>query len=139
MQKICKICKILLHIIVTYSKENMIPKLQKLYSLPRNPGASNKSPVLFVKKPLCMGNLSPARKILGQKDPIPYFRQKDPIKVLILTLSSALLKIYRISIFFQTTSQFFSSKFAQLFSVMKDNSSALLQLKQYIVQSQGAN
>ena len=70
MQKICKICKILLHIIVTYSKKDIIPKLQKLYSLPRNPGAGNKSPVLSVKKPLCTGNLSPAHKILGQKDPI---------------------------------------------------------------------
>ena len=43
---------LLLHIIVTYIKENIITKLQKLYSLPRNPRAGNKSPALFVKKPL---------------------------------------------------------------------------------------
>ena len=37
-----------------------------------------------------------------------YFGQKDPIKVPILTLSSALVKICQVSqVFFQTTSQFF--------------------------------
>ena len=35
---------LLLHIIVTYIKENIITKLQKFYSLPRNPRAGNKSP-----------------------------------------------------------------------------------------------
>ena len=40
---------LLLHIIVTYIKENIITKLQKLYSLPRNPMAGNKLPVLFLK------------------------------------------------------------------------------------------
>ena len=71
-----------------------------------------------------------------------YFGQKDPIKVPILTLSSALVKISQISqVFFQITSQsfFFFSKFAYLFSVMKDNSSVLLKLKQYILSSQGVN
>ena len=43
---------LLLHVIVTYIKENIITKLQKLYSPPRNPRAGNKSEVLFVKKPL---------------------------------------------------------------------------------------
>ena len=38
---------LLLHIIVTYIKENIITKLQKLYSLPRTPRAGNKSPALF--------------------------------------------------------------------------------------------
>ena len=38
-----------LDIIVTYIKENIITKLQKLYSLPRNSRAGSKSPVLFVK------------------------------------------------------------------------------------------
>ena len=52
---------LLLHTIVTYIKESIIKKLQKLYSLPRNPRAGNKSPVLFVKKPLCTGDLSPLR------------------------------------------------------------------------------
>ena len=56
-----------LHIIVTYIKENIITKLQKLYSLPRNPRAGNKSPALFVKKPLCTSDLSPARKIFIER------------------------------------------------------------------------
>ena len=54
---------LLLHI-VTYIKENIITRLQKLYSLPRNPRVGNKSPVLFVKKPLCTGDLLSERKIL---------------------------------------------------------------------------
>ena len=52
---------------MTYIKENIITKLQKLYSPPRNPKAGNKSPVLFVKKPPCTGNLSPAHKILIER------------------------------------------------------------------------
>ena len=63
---------LLLHIIVTYIKENIITKLQKLYSPPRNPRAGNKSPALFVKKPLCTGDLSPARKIFIERSDI-YF------------------------------------------------------------------
>ena len=43
---------LLLHIIVTYIKENITTKLQKLYSPPRNPRAGNKMPALFVKKNL---------------------------------------------------------------------------------------
>ena len=58
---------LLLHIIVTYIKENIITKLQKLYSLPRNPRVGNKSPVLFVKKPFCMGDVSPAHKIFIER------------------------------------------------------------------------
>ena len=45
---------LLVHIIMTYIK---------LYSPPRNPRAGSKSPALFVRKPLCMGSLSPAFKI----------------------------------------------------------------------------
>ena len=41
---------LLLYIIVTYIKENVITKLQKLYSLPKNPRVGNKSPALFMKK-----------------------------------------------------------------------------------------
>ena len=55
---------LLLHIIVTYIKENIITKLQKLYSPPRNPRVGNKSPALFVKKSFCTDDLSPVRKIL---------------------------------------------------------------------------
>ena len=48
---------------MTYIKENIITKLQKLYSPPRKPRVGNKLPVLFVKKPLCMGDLLPVCKI----------------------------------------------------------------------------
>ena len=48
---------LLLEIIVIYIKDNIINKLQKLYSSPRNSRAGNKSPMLFVKKLRCMGNL----------------------------------------------------------------------------------
>ena len=58
---------LLLHIIVTYIKGNIITKLQKLYNPPRNPGAGNKSPALFVKKSLCTGDLSPALKIFPER------------------------------------------------------------------------
>ena len=40
---------LLLHIIVIYSKENIITKLKKLYSLPSTSRVDNKSPALFVK------------------------------------------------------------------------------------------
>ena len=58
---------LLLRIIVTYIKENIFTKLQKLYNPPRNPRAGNKSPTLFVKKPLCTGDLSPAHKIFIER------------------------------------------------------------------------
>ena len=62
---------VLLHIIVTYIKENVITKLQKLYNLPKNPKAGNKSPALVVKKALCMGNLSPMHNIFIEKPDKP--------------------------------------------------------------------
>ena len=37
-------------------------KLQKLYSLPRNLRVGNKLPAIFLKKSLCMGDLSPMCK-----------------------------------------------------------------------------
>ena len=58
---------LLLHILGTYIKENIITKLQKLNSLARNPRAGNKSPALFVKKPLRTGDLTPARKIFIER------------------------------------------------------------------------
>ena len=67
---------LLLHIIVTYSKKNIITKLQKLYSSPRNPRAGNKSPAIFVKKPLCTGDLSPARKMFIERPDIYIFDRK---------------------------------------------------------------
>ena len=58
---------LLLHIIVSYIKENTITKLQKLYSQPRNHSAGNKSPTLFVKKPLCKGDLLPVHEIFIER------------------------------------------------------------------------
>ena len=52
---------------MTYIKENIITKLQNLYSLLRNPGEGNNLPVLFVKNPLCTGNLLPACKIFIER------------------------------------------------------------------------
>ena len=63
--QICKIC----HSSTYYKekktsiKENIITKLQKLYSPPRNLRAGNKSPTLFLKKSYCTGNLLPKCKI----------------------------------------------------------------------------
>ena len=54
-------------LILYNSKENIITQLQKLYSPPRNLTAGNKSPALFWKKPLCMGDLSPAYKIFIER------------------------------------------------------------------------
>ena len=48
-------------------KENIITKLKKIYSLPRNLRAGNKSPALFLKKPLCTGDLSSTCKILIER------------------------------------------------------------------------
>ena len=64
---------LLLHIIVTYIKENIITKLQKLYSPPRNARAVNKSSALFVKSLLCTDDLSPACKILIERPVVTVF------------------------------------------------------------------
>ena len=61
---------LLLQIIVIYIKENIITKLQKLYSRPRNSRVGNKSPELFVKNPRCTGDLSLARKIFIERPDI---------------------------------------------------------------------
>ena len=53
---------LLLQIIVIYIKENIITKLQKLYTSPKKSRVGNKSPALFVKKARCTGNLSPMHK-----------------------------------------------------------------------------
>ena len=58
---------LLLHMIMTYIKENIISKLQKLYSLSRNPRVGKNLSMLFVKKPLCMSDLSPACKIWPER------------------------------------------------------------------------
>ena len=56
-----------LHIIVTYIKENIITKLQKLHSLPRNLRAGIKLPTLFLKKPVWTADLVPLCKILIER------------------------------------------------------------------------
>ena len=66
-----------LYIIVTYSKENIIAKLQKLYSPPRDPRAGNKSPALFMKKPLCTGDLSLTRKIFIERPELLFHIRGD--------------------------------------------------------------
>ena len=45
----------------------MITILQKLYSLPRNLRVGNKLPVLFLKRPLCTGDLLPTCKIFIER------------------------------------------------------------------------
>ena len=52
---------------MTYIKENIIPKFQKLYSTPRNLTEGNKLPTLLLKKPLYMGDLSPMHKIFIER------------------------------------------------------------------------
>ena len=63
---------LLLHIIVTYIKENIIKKLQKLYSPTRNPRVANKSHMLFVKKPSFTGNLWPRSKMFIESIGLKY-------------------------------------------------------------------
>ena len=50
-----------------YIKENIITKLQKSYSPPRNLRADNESPTLFLKKHFCTGNLLPMHKIFIER------------------------------------------------------------------------
>ena len=58
---------------MTYIKENLISKLQKSYSPVRNSGVGNKSHVLYVKKPLCTGNLLAACKIFIERPANDWF------------------------------------------------------------------
>ena len=51
---------------MTYMKENIITKLQKLYSLPIKLTAGNKLLVLLLKNPPCTGDLSLACKIFTE-------------------------------------------------------------------------
>ena len=53
--QICKICRY------------FYTKLKKLYNPPRNPRVGSKSPKLFVKKPICTGDLSPTCKIFIER------------------------------------------------------------------------
>ena len=60
------------------------------------------------------------------------FKKKIPIKVQIFRFFTAGVKIHQIShVIFQTKREFF--KFQSLFSVMRDNSSALFKLKLYML------
>ena len=69
---------------MTYIKENTITKLQKLYSPPRNPTAGNKLHMLFVKKPLGMGDLSTICKIFIER---PVWINVAPVASIIGDLS----------------------------------------------------
>ena len=53
------------------------------------------------------------------------FTQKEPIKVEILRILSAYVKIHQILVIFETTNQFFLSNFALLFIVLRHKSSIL--------------
>ena len=59
-----------------------------------------------------------------------YLPQKEPIKVEILRISNALVKIHQILVIFETENQF-SSNFALLVNVMRHKSSITFQLKFY--------
>ena len=65
---------LLLQIIMIYIKENIITKLQKLYSSLKKSRAGNKSPTLFVKKPCCKGDLSPTLKIFIERPAPRHFQ-----------------------------------------------------------------
>ena len=70
---------------------------------------------------------------------IIYLQQKQPMKVQIFRLSIARVKVHKFShVIFQTKSQF-SSKFGSFFSVMRDNSSVLFQLKLYPVEKSNSS
>ena len=59
-----------------------------------------------------------------------YFPLKEPIKVEILRISNALVKIHQILVIFETENQF-SSNFALFVNVMRHKSSIIFQLKFY--------
>ena len=82
---------LLLDIIMTYIKENIITKLQKLFSQPRTPMVGNKLPTLFVKKPLCMGDLSPTRKIFTGRPAIIIIKI---IIIIIITITIIIRQFY---------------------------------------------
>ena len=84
---------LLLDIIMTYIKENIITKLQKLFSQPRTPMVGNKLPTLFVKKPLCMGDLSPTRKIFTGR-PVIIIIKIIIIIIIIITITIIIRQFY---------------------------------------------
>ena len=66
--QICKICHYFYRSsLKIYIKENIITKLQKLYSPPKKSRTGNKSPALFVEKLRYTGDLSPMRKIFIER------------------------------------------------------------------------
>ena len=52
-------------------------KFQKVYSSPRNLEAGNILPMLFLKKPLCKGHLSPACEFQFQGDETKLFLHEN--------------------------------------------------------------
>ena len=67
---------------MTYIKESIITKLQKLYSPPGNIRAGNKSPALFLKKRSCTGDLLPAYKIFIERPGVPVEKKQHIIEML---------------------------------------------------------
>ena len=68
-----------------------------------------------------------------------YFGLKDPIKIPILRLSIALVKICIFLMSFSKSQVSFSSNFASPFSVIKDNSSVFFYVKHWIICTIGTN
>ena len=86
---------LLLGIIMTYIKENIITKFQKLFSQPRTPMAGNKLPTLFVKKALYMGDLSPACKIFTGRPVIIIIIIKIIIIIIIIIITIIIRQFYK--------------------------------------------
>ena len=87
---------LLLGIIMTYIKENIITKFQKLFSQPRTPMAGNKLATLFVKKALYMGDLSPACKIFtGRPVIIIIIIIKKIIIIIIIIITIIIRQFYK--------------------------------------------
>ena len=75
--------------------ESITTKLQKLYSLPRNLRADNKSPVLFSKKRSSTGDLLPTHKIFIERPGVSWrCLELSQIKTPKKPLSSATLLVF---------------------------------------------
>ena len=94
----------LLHIIVTYIKENIITKLRKSCSPSRNLWLGNKLPTLFLKIPLCTGDLSPVCKILIER-PVIYTLQVPTFFKIFSSESSGPPKFWILSKLYEMFSQ----------------------------------
>ena len=92
---------------MTYIEENMITKLQKLYSLPRNPRRGINRP-RYLRKNLCTGNLSPVCKIFIKRPGVYFFSSLIPSYLLKVT--KFLSKISWFEFFVMTEKNIFAYK-----------------------------